>query len=463
MSRLRWWQRARRWFDQVEKVEGKIGVVERAPQIWKAGKVVKAFVVVWLSGVAATILSWIEGVMLPWFEPWVWTVIGGSVFFTSTGAILLVFYLRVKRFTSQPPPDSAKLSTPSDEVDSQLVLRHKEEERTLQREGITTVLGREEFDRMHPLGVSLDSSQEIHAAWLAGRGVLGPGGPADKHANKITKLILPQPESDSVAVLEKIYASFSISGAIEESLGLLSRKGVEVRLYPGFWGVEFVIGDPTSDHGWAHCSCHVPGVTEDRRIFYRIEKQQTPDAFNALVEAFEAMWAQSQPVRDSAPLPAGDRESVLRLQEVVGDGRAIRLLWEFAERSLLPEVAEKNPAGTYLGSFIKDDVIVPLREAAREWESISSDATLDPIEAQRAFFGMYKAWQELRTAIEECRQILDTRELGHLKGFVELYLGSAKFLESLRTVLARDDLHSLKVWIRDWHDDNPAVEFQLTP
>ena len=108
------------------------------------------------------------------------------------------------------------------------------------------------------------------------------------------------------------------------------------------------------------------------------------------------------------------REPVLRLQEVVQNGRAVSLLCEFVEASLLPAVNAETSAGSYLGSFIKKDVVEPLKRSAEEWLTASRDVEGDPVEARQVFLNMYKAWHDLRSAVDKCRQILDVLELGHL-------------------------------------------------
>lgn len=161
--------------------------------------------------------------------------------------------------------------------------------------------------------------------------------------------------------------------------------------------------------------------------------------------------------------PIGNRESVRRLEEVVGNGNAIKLLWEFTEHQLLIAVVEKVPALSYFHSFVREQRIEPLRKAAQRWATLASNETANPEQAHEAFFEMYCAWQELRTLVDAYRQLLGLEELGCIPGFRDWHLASADFLNRLSESFARSDLRSLQKRIGDWHTGQPAVGFQLTP
>lgn len=75
-----------KWLGLAEKAEGKYGVVERIPQVWKAIKWSWGIVM----GAVVAIVNRIPFITLPGFAPWVWEVLALSVFFVSVGVVVSI-------------------------------------------------------------------------------------------------------------------------------------------------------------------------------------------------------------------------------------------------------------------------------------------------------------------------------------------------------------------------------------
>lgn len=324
--------------------------------------------------------------------------------------------------------------------------------------------GHMDLESAHPIATQIQQARHVDGIWLAGEAVFQLDDAAIR--GTVRRVILPAPDSPLLQEISR-WTTIPYGAAdlgVQQSTERAVRLGVEVKWLRDFPGLTLLLADPGDESGYAHLETLLPYTDPGYRPIQRIERARESVVFDRVVNMFDRLWERAE-----SPAPAdyiqqpGSREPVLRLQEVVQNGRAVRLLWEFVEVSLLPAVNAANTAGSYLGLFIKEDVVGPLKRTAEEWRTASSDTEGDPVEAQQAFLNMYKAWHDLRWAVDRCRQILNVPELGHLEGFVDWYLESVDFRERLQGVLSRDDLYGLKQSIRSYHDDNPAVAFVVTP
>ena len=292
----------------------------------------------------------------------------------------------------------------------------------------------------------------------------------------INRMVLSKPNADLLGGMYRdmperlVYAFGNIRTAYRRAKGL----GVNVVVSDCLSLHALLVFKKDSAEDWARIQTPLPpkepaqwpstviGRKDHEALFVRVE-----GAFNLVHNAGEPLVIEAEA---EGARPPGSRETVLRLQEVVGHGRAIKLLWEFVEASLLPALTpepsslpREKKASFYMAEAIKREVVKPCREAAARWTAASGDEDLDTEAALRAFFEMYKTWQELRSAVEQCRLVLDVAELGHLPGFGDFVMESMAFSERLGTALARDDLYGLRRAIFDHDDENPPAELRFTP
>lgn len=309
---------------------------------------------------------------------------------------------------------------------------------------------------------------DVDRVWFAlGTGYHFNDLPNEQIKRCIQRMVLSKPNADLLNGIYRDnpdrleYAVSNIYRAYEKAKG----NGVDVRVSDTLSLQGLLVFKKDSVEDWARIQTPLPPSDADQwpssvirrkdheALFLRVE-----GAFNALHDAGEPLTIKAEGTQQ-----LGSREAIQRLQEVVGEGRAIRLLADFVEQALLPAIAAKDAAGAYLEMFIVPQHVKPLRDAAEEWRMASRDHDVSPEDAQRAFLAMYKAWHGLRGVVDKCRQILGVEELGHINGFKDWYVESWQFTEELAGILSRDDLYFLKQGIENYHDDHAPVTFRLTP
>ena len=69
---------------------------------------------------------------------------------------------------------------------------------------------------------------------------------------------------------------------------------------------SMLIGNPTSDGGWARLEILLPYTRAADRMSMVVYRSKEPEVFKGIVEAFEAMWKESvEPVSDPVEIPGG--------------------------------------------------------------------------------------------------------------------------------------------------------------
>ena len=184
--------------------------------------------------------------------------------------------------------------------------------------GLAVAIGWRRFYGAYDLEGCFAKSDEVWLAWLAGRTELQQSdSPVVKHRTKITRVIFPDPKHRSVEILAELEGpgvSNEVQRGIEKAQEAVGSASVKV--YPGFWGIETTIGfykrrkrfwlfGPLEDQhrrGWVHCCVHLPGLSYNERVFYRVTSKAL---FQAHVKAFRGMWKNAtQSTGGSVTLPS---------------------------------------------------------------------------------------------------------------------------------------------------------------
>jgi len=117
-------------------------------------------------------------------------------------------------------------------------------------------------------------------------------------SGRIQRLLLASPDR---MTLEPLALAFGrsvedLSSQIQLLTAEAQAREVEVKWSAGAMGDALIIGDPDSISGWAQVEAFLPGIPQNERPGFRIERVAHDKLFSVLKTAFEFAWEQaSQP------------------------------------------------------------------------------------------------------------------------------------------------------------------------
>lgn len=115
--------------------------------------------------------------------------------------------------------------------------------------------------------------------------------------SKIKKLLLPDPDSESVKYLNSTLSpSPNLSEDIRQVIASAKKKNVNLKICSQFTGASWWIGDRDGVDPFIHIEVVMPHLARPNRPSFRVYKTQDPAFYNRHCEAFDELWENAKSV-----------------------------------------------------------------------------------------------------------------------------------------------------------------------
>jgi hypothetical protein len=115
--------------------------------------------------------------------------------------------------------------------------------------------------------------------------------------SKIKKLLLPDPDSESVKYLNTtLIPSPNLSEDIRQVIVSAKKKNIAVKLSPQFAGTSWWIGDRDGADPFIHIELVMPHLARPNRPSFRVYKTQDLAFYNRHCDAFDQLWDNARSV-----------------------------------------------------------------------------------------------------------------------------------------------------------------------
>lgn len=115
-------------------------------------------------------------------------------------------------------------------------------------------------------------------------------------SNKVDRLILPNPNCDSLAYFDNSYEpKFQLKSFIETNTKRAKEHHVDIRWSPEFIGYSILIADKHEYDAWVHIEYVLPYSDPQKRPSITIFKKNHPGVFAHFLNAFDKIWDKLKP------------------------------------------------------------------------------------------------------------------------------------------------------------------------
>jgi hypothetical protein len=156
--------------------------------------------------------------------------------------------------------------------------------------GIEFFSKRPDLDKARSLDELLATASDVSAILVKGRAI------REQHlenAGRISRLLLPHPEAQSVRHYAKTVNDAYLTRHIAETTRVMLSKRTQVRWYPEMIHYSLMLGDPGKSAGWAHVECVLPYSRSNLRPSFTVKRRLQEGLVIAMSDNFERMWAAS--------------------------------------------------------------------------------------------------------------------------------------------------------------------------
>ena len=157
------------------------------------------------------------------------------------------------------------------------------------------VARRAEIERVYPLDRQYTEGHHIRACFLTGLDGFQRYRDVLKKHKIIEQIILPHPKCEYLKDLRKSQGdaagSLDFAEDIKEATRMALERKIDVRWYPHFCGMSFLLGlERSNGRQWAHIETVLPYIAPPERLVIRLDSKREERAITDLSETFKEMW-----------------------------------------------------------------------------------------------------------------------------------------------------------------------------
>lgn len=149
------------------------------------------------------------------------------------------------------------------------------------------------------LGARFAAAKHVDALWIKG----GSFYDENENTHVVKRLILPDPESESIRFFAQSVDQEDIGSVIRAVTEKATRVGAKVKWCKEFPGVSMNLVDTGRENGWTHVEVVLPFSKPNDRPSFTIKKSRSPDSVLEFQRVFNVLWDESVAPSGSAPRP----------------------------------------------------------------------------------------------------------------------------------------------------------------
>jgi hypothetical protein len=120
---------------------------------------------------------------------------------------------------------------------------------------------------------------------------------AQANLDKIKRLLLPNPDGETLKWFAETINGKDTSRVIKETTKLALKAGAKVKWYNHFNFHSMILADTDKPSGWAHIETVLPYSQPERRPSYTVHKQRSEQLVKEMQRVFDEIWDKSPDAR----------------------------------------------------------------------------------------------------------------------------------------------------------------------